>query len=123
MTDSTPNLLNRTDNHTCPTCGGHIETPHMEEPASTFAKVLGITDIPTEPKNGTVGRVKYCRELLRQADSLPTGKALMVEFETRRDREICRPILHRLIKYLEPPYSVRVIDTIMWVCKTEASHE
>lgn len=108
MTDITTTQPNRID-----------ETPMSEPP--TFARVLGITDTPTEPMNGSTHRMPYCKELLKQAEALPAGKALMVEFESKRDREISRTVLNRLIRYLDLPYQVKVTDALMWIYRKEAS--
>lgn len=106
--------------NTTTTHPNRIDEPLMSEPP-TFARVLGVTDIPTEPMNGSTLRMPFCRELLKQAEALSVGKALMVEFETKRDREVSRVVLNRLIRYLDLPYQVKVTDALMWIYKVGAS--
>ena len=95
------------------------ENPSLEEFLTELngnMRILGVTDTPQDLRQAENGsKMAACKELLKQAQALPAGRSVLVEFTTRNELNVMRVNMHRLKRYLDIPLKIHTADTLMWV--------
>jgi hypothetical protein len=87
-------------------------------------RILGETDAPGDLRNAPDGsKMSLCKQLVKQAQALPAGKALLVEFANKREMQVIKVDLYRIRKFMDIPLKVRIADTLMWISIEETAHD